>query len=96
MFIENDRNKFMAIMGDFNIDTLALSFSNQVNQFLDEIKSLRFLPLISIPTRITETSATCINHGYVNQLTPCKYGVLNFLFHPFSKLFRWNENPYKI
>ena len=42
MFIENDRNKFMAIMGDFNTDTLALSFSNQVNQFLDEIKSLHF------------------------------------------------------
>ena len=32
MFIENDRNKFIAIMDDFNIDTLALSFSNQVIQ----------------------------------------------------------------
>ena len=61
----------MAIMGDFNIDTLALSFSNQVNQFLDEIKSLYFLPLINIPSHITETSATCIDHVYV------KHGVLN-------------------
>ena len=26
MFIENNKNKFMAIMEDFNIDTLALSF----------------------------------------------------------------------
>ena len=72
MFIENDRNKFMAIMGDFNIDTLALSFSNQVHQFLDEIKSLHFLLLINIHTRITETSASCIDHVYINQLTPCK------------------------
>ena len=67
----------MAIMGDFNIDTLVVSFSNLVNQFLDEIKSLHFLPLINIPTRITKTSATCIDHVYINQLTPCKYGVLN-------------------
>ena len=67
----------MAIMGDFNIDTLALSFSNQVNQFLDEIKSLNFLSLINIPTRITVSSVTCIDHVYINQLTPCKYGVLN-------------------
>ena len=71
MFIENGRNKSMAILGDFNIDTLAPSFSNQVNQFLDEIKSLHCLPLINIPTRITETSATCIDRVYINQLTPC-------------------------
>ena len=77
VFIENDRNKFMAIMGGFNIDNLALSFLNQVNQFLDEIKSLYFLPLVNIPTRISETSATCIDHVYINQLTPCKYGILN-------------------
>ena len=64
MFIENDRNKFIAIMGDFNIDTLAPAFSNQVNQFLDEIKSLHLMPLINIPTRITESSATCIDHVY--------------------------------
>ena len=57
-------------MGEFNIDTLGLSFSNQVNQFLDEIKSLHFMPLINIPTRITESSATCIDHVYINQLTP--------------------------
>ena len=63
----------MAIMSDFNIDTLAFSFSNQVNQFIDEIKSLNFLPVINIPTRITESSATCIDHVYINQLTPCKY-----------------------
>ena len=77
MFIENDRNKLIAIMGDFNIDTLAPAFSNQVNHFLDEIKSLHLMPLINIPTRITELSATCIDHVYINQLTPCKYGVLN-------------------
>ena len=64
-------------MGDFNIDTLGLSFSNQVNQFLDEIKSLHFMPLINIPTRINESNATCIDHVYINQLTTCKYGVLN-------------------
>ena len=67
----------MAIMGDFNIDTLALAFSNEVNQLLDEIKSLHFMPLINIPTRVTETSATCIDHVYINYLTPFKYGVLN-------------------
>ena len=42
MFMDNDRNKYMAIIGDFNTNTLAHLFSNQVNQFLDEIKSLHF------------------------------------------------------
>ena len=65
MFMDNDRNKYMAIIGDFNINTLAHSFSNQVNQFLDD----DFLLLINIPTRITETSATCIVHVYINQLS---------------------------
>ena len=27
--------------------------------------------------RFTETSATCIDHVYINQLTPSKYSVLN-------------------
>ena len=38
---------------------------------------VHFLPLINIPTRIKETSAICIDHVYIIQLTPCKYGVLN-------------------
>ena len=50
LFTDNDRNKFMAIIGDFNIDNLALSFSNQVNQFLDELlKNLYFCPSSTLP-----------------------------------------------
>ena len=80
MFIENDRNRFMEIMGNFKyryFSSFIFESSNQVNQFLDEIMSLHFLLLINIPTCITETSASCIDHVYINQLTSCKYGVLN-------------------
>ena len=40
------------------------------------------MPLLNIPTRITETSATCID-----QLTPCKYGVLNVLIGDHLQIF---------
>ena len=42
-----------------------------------KFKSLHFLQLINILKQITETGATCIDHVYINQFTPCKYGVLN-------------------
>ena len=91
VFIENDRNKFMAIMGDFNIDTLALSFSNQGNQFLYEIKSLHFLPLINIPTRITEASATragqYLNTLYLNTVFKYIYCIYTLYLNTFFNLY---------
>ena len=54
---------------DFNIDTINYFLSPVEDNFLDELKSLSFLPLISIPTRVTESTATCIDHIYFNSFT---------------------------
>ena len=47
------------------------------DDFIDDLKSKLFLPLISIPTRVTNTTATCIDHIYFNSFVPCKFGVVN-------------------
>ena len=77
MFTDEDKRGSLIIAGDFNIDILSTSHNNQENNFFDELRALHLMPLINLPTRITPTSQTCIDHIYINSLDPCKYGVLS-------------------
>ena len=53
------------IMGDMNYDLLDLD-SQAEDLFKDEMFSFYFYPLINHPTRIADTSATCIDHIWTN------------------------------
>ena len=53
------------IMGDMNFDLLDLD-SQAEDLFKDEMFSHYFYPVINHPTRITDTSATCIDHIWTN------------------------------
>ena len=53
-------------MGDFTINIIDAAKSNQANSFLDIMFSHCFHPVISKPTRVTETSATLINNLFTN------------------------------
>ena len=66
MFNNQDRN--VILMGDFNIDLLKFDINNKTNDFLNDIFSNGFLPLITKPTRITSHSATLIDHIHTNIL----------------------------
>jgi hypothetical protein len=55
-------------MGDFNINLLKYNAHNRTNDFIDNIFSQGFLPLIHKPTRITDYSETLIDHIYSNNL----------------------------
>jgi len=60
--------KHCVLMGDFNIDLLKYNTNDRTNDFIDNIFSQGFLPLIHKPTRITDYSETLIDHIYSNNL----------------------------
>ena len=53
-------------MGDFNIDLLKYDVHQKTKDFVDDIVALGFIPIITKPTRITNHSATLIDHIYTN------------------------------
>lgn len=57
------------IMGDFNIDLLKYNKHNKTSLFVDNMISNGMLPIINKPTRVTHTSATIIDHIYINNFT---------------------------
>ena len=52
------------LAGDINIDIIKLENEGTMN-YLTTLFSYRFLPYITLPSRITNLSATCIDHIYV-------------------------------
>ena len=62
----NNSNSQFIIMGDFNIDMLKYGSHAKTTDFVDTIISEGTLPLITKPTRITEHSATLIDHIHTN------------------------------
>ena len=62
---------------DFNIDSLETNPSNGILSFKELILSEFFFPTIDVPTRVTETSRTCIDHIYTNCVQPILSGALH-------------------
>ena len=54
----NREQKTVFIGGDFNIDLLKMSDNIEINNYFDQITNNNFMPLITIPTRITSKSKT--------------------------------------
>ena len=59
-------NKDVYIMGDVNIDLLKYGTHHKTNDFINSMITKGYLPLITKPTRITNHSATLIDHIYSN------------------------------
>jgi len=59
-------NKTVVITGDLNIDLLKYNTDNQTTQFVDMLISNNLTPRVTLPTRITNTSATLIDHMFSN------------------------------
>ena len=58
-------NKFVALAGDFNYNTLNYADGN-VLLFSNLLSSYGFMPTISKPTRIVQRSSTLLDNIYVN------------------------------
>ena len=64
------------LCGDFNIDLLKIHQKNQYSTFFDNLVSAGYLPRISLPTRVTDHSATLIDNIFSTVLDDSKSGVI--------------------
>ena len=55
-------------MGDFNIDLLKSESCDYSNQFIEQLFTSSFLPVINKPTRITHLTATLIDNIFTNNI----------------------------
>ena len=75
----HQENKFLYLIGDFNINLLNVDSHNLTADFNDVIYSYGLIPLITRPTRVTETTATLIDNIFTNkivQYNESMYGIL--------------------
>lgn len=64
----NDNNYFsINVFGDFNLDLLKFN-DTSVFEFINLMFSFSFFPLITRPTRITDTSTTLIDHIWTSHI----------------------------
>lgn len=65
LLLENSRGKKrMIICGDINLDILQPN--SDCNDVMSSFESYNFLPYITIPTRVTATSSTCLDQLWYN------------------------------
>ena len=74
----NKEKKTVLVAGDFNIDFLKLNKDTFTNNYFDQLTNSNFMPLITLPTRITSRSKTLIDNILFNQFAQdIKSGNLN-------------------
>ena len=60
--------KHISIFGDFNVDLLKHDSDQASQDLIETMSKYGFIELVSRPTRITDHSATLIDHAYTNNL----------------------------
>ena len=64
------------LCGDYNIDLLKIYQKNQYNLFFENLIAAGFQPKISLPTRLTDHSATLIDNIFCNRIDNNGSGIL--------------------
>ena len=64
------------LCGDYNIDLLKIYQKNQNNLFFENLIAAGFQPKISLPTRLTDYSATLIDNIFCNRIDNNESGIL--------------------
>lgn len=59
------KNANIVLAGDLNIDFLKAELDTNIKAFFDKLKALNCNQLIDVPTRLTQTSKTLIDHIYL-------------------------------
>ena len=62
----NNKGNEVILIGDININFLQYNKNDFTSDYLNMILEMGFMPLITKPTRITEHTATLIDHIYTN------------------------------
>ena len=66
--LESHRNKQIILVGDLNIDLVKYDYDSNCQQLIDLTTRHGFIQTITKPTRVTDHSATLIDHIYTNQI----------------------------
>ena len=74
----NTKGHEVLVVGDLNENLLKYNEDKQTSEYLDMLLTLGFMPIITKPTRITDHTATLIDHIYTN--TPEKLMFIDFRF----------------
>ena len=64
----HESNEHFVILGDYNIDLLKYTQDGYATEFVDSTFEHGCIPLITKPTRVTPTSATCIDNIITNKI----------------------------
>ena len=77
LVLDKINGKRSYLMGDFNLDLIKTDQHPATGKFLNSMNSMGLHPLISLPTRITSTTATLIDNIFTSEfLKPIKSGLL--------------------
>ena len=89
----NHKKCDIQILSDFNINMLNFEMHGLTNDYINALVSKSFLPIITLPTRIKQQSATLIDHIWTNKVCSFyKSGIIiNFLSDHFP-VFYFEEN----
>ena len=71
-------------MGDFNVDLFKSESCDYVNEFLEQLFTSSFLPLINKATRITSHTATLIDNIFTNNLEEVENSLNGIIFSDIS------------
>ena len=75
--LDKVKNKRCYLMGDFNLDLIKSEHHSATGKFLCDMNSVGFHPLISLPSRITPSSATLIDNIFTNDFCrPISSGMI--------------------
>ena len=62
----NHSNSTVLILGDFNINLLAINDKPMIKDYFNNIIALGLIPYITLPTRVSDSSATLIDNIFCN------------------------------
>ncbi len=77
-------NKLCYLMGDFNIDLLKSESCDYANQFVEQLFTSSFFPLITKATRITHHTATLIDNIFTNNLENLNSSLNSIIYSDIS------------
>ena len=96
--LSNDIHKKcdIQILSDFNINMLNFETHGLTNDYINSLISKSFLPMITLPTRIKQQSATLIDHIWTNKVSSYyKSGIIINSLSDHFPVFYFEEDKYQ-
>ena len=93
--LENFNRNPVYLCGDFNIDLLKLNVKDHYHTFFNNLIAAGYFPRISLPTRITNHSATLLDNIFTNELGSHESGILVNNISDHQMIYTYNNTQIK-